>query len=284
MTVANYFQPTSVPEALALLREHGPDLVVMAGGTIAMQLINEGVSQPTSVLGLRRAGLDLITPTGDGTRIGATVTLTTLAGRDDLPLLATTAVRSGSWTIRNMATVGGNLFTPPPGGDIAVALLALDAHVVIAGMSGEREMALADFATGYMTTALETGELVVAVIVPRVAAAARSAFIKLGRRRANTPAVVTVAVAATMEGDIARDVRIALGAVAPTPIRARAAEAIIEGQVLDEDRIAEAAAAAAAATAPATDPIASEWYRRRMAGVVTTRALEQLAGRVPEAA
>ena len=129
MTVADYYLPTSVPEALGLLAEHGPELLVIAGGTVAMPLINEGISLPVRVMGLRHAGLDRIERDGDTLRIGATATLTALAGQDDVPLLAEAARRTASWSVRNMATVGGNLFTPPPGGDVAVALLALDAQV-----------------------------------------------------------------------------------------------------------------------------------------------------------
>lgn len=279
MTVATYFQPTSVAEALALLQEHGPELLVMAGGTVAMPLLNEGISLPEKVMGLRRAGLSGMEPTQDGRLvIGATTTLTELAEQEDVPLLAQAARKTAAWAVRNMGTVGGNLFTPPPGGDVAVALLALDAQVVIAGPAGERTVALADFHTGFMTTVVALDELVVAVIVPPMTPGTRTAFVKLGRKHANTPAVVTVAARAVVgEDGIARDVRIALGAAGPHPMRARAAEAAVEGSNLDGEAIARAAAAAAEGTEPFTDAVASDWYRARMTGVITGRALEQLA-------
>lgn len=280
MTVATYYQPASLDEALALLREHGPDLLVMAGGTVAMPLVNEGISLPSKVMGLRRAGLEGISTSADGsTRIGATTTLTTLAEQDAIPLLADAARHTAAWAVRNMGTVGGNLFTPPPGGDIAVALLALDARVVIAGPAGVREVALHDFHTGYMTTDLGLEELVVAIIVPRQPGGARTAFAKFGRKHANSPAVVTIAVRATLHGDgTAHDVRVALGAAGPHPLRAAAAEAVLEGRALDAEAVADAAEAAANESEPFTDAVASDWYRRRMTGVITGRALEQLAG------
>ena len=144
VTVSHYYLPASVPEALGLLAEHGPELLVMAGGTVAMPLINEGISLPARVMGLRRAGLDRIERVGDELHIGATTTLTRLAEQDDVPLLRQAASRTASWSIRNMATVGGNLFTPPPGGDVATALLALDARVVVTGPAGPRILPLAD--------------------------------------------------------------------------------------------------------------------------------------------
>ena len=128
MTVTSYFLPRSLPEALGLVEAHGSSLLVMAGGTVAMPLINEGISLPLKVMGLRRAGLDGIEQVGDELRIGATATITQLLGQQHVPMLRQAAARTASWSIRNMATVGGNLFTPPPGGDMAVALLALDAR------------------------------------------------------------------------------------------------------------------------------------------------------------
>lgn len=275
MTVSTYFQPASVPEALGLLREHGPELLVIAGGTVAMPLINEGISLPTLVMGLRRAGLDRLEREGDQLRIGATATLTALTRQADVPLLAVAAQRTASWSIRNMGTIGGNLFTPPPGGDVATALLALDAAVEVTGSNGARRIPIADFWTGFMTTALAADELVTAVLVP--VEQGRHAFEKFGRKAANTPAVVTVAVRATFDGETLTSARIALGAAGPHPIRATGAEAAMMGRPLTEATIAEAAAAAHQDADPFTDAVASDWYRRRMAGVIVGRALAQLA-------
>ena len=276
MTVRSYYQPESVPEALRLLEEHGPDLLVMAGGTVAMPLVNEGISLPSAVMGLRRAGLDRIEEADDVVLIGAAVTLTALTGKAPIQLLRTAARRTASWTIRNMATVGGNLFTPPPGGDIAVALLALDAHVTMAGPGGSRTVPLAGFYTGFMTTDLRPGELVTSVELPRETGVAT--FTKFGRKHANTPAVVTVAARLTMDGAVVSGARIAVGAVGPHPMRLAAAEAAITGSRLEPGAIATAAAAAAAECEPFTDAVASEWYRRRMVELFVRRALAELAG------
>lgn len=281
MTVSSYLQPASASEAAALLAEHGPGLLVIAGGTIAMPLVNEGISLPETVMGLRRAGLDRIEVAGGRLLLGATATLAALAAQPHLPLLAEAARHSASPPVRTLATVGGNLFAPPPAGDVATALLALDAELEVAGPAGTRTLPLGELWTGFMTTSLAPDEL-----VTRIAVAAgprrgeRSAFRKFGRKAANTPAVVTVAVRLAMDGAAVADARVALGAAGPHPLRSGGAEAALSGRALTPAAIAEAAAAAAADADPATDSVASAWYRRRMVEVMVGRVLEGLAGPV----
>ncbi len=275
MTIRTYLLPRSLPEALGLLEHHGPDLLVMAGGTVAMPLINEGISLPEAVMGLRLAGLDRTVRTGDVLRIGATATLTQLLDQDAVPMLREAARNTASWAIRNMGTVGGNLFTPPPGGDVAVALLALDARVTLASTRGERSLPLAEFLTGFMSNELATDELLVEIEVP--VRSEPTAYLKLGRRHANTPAVVTVAARLEWREGRVAEARIALGAVGPHPIRAREAERRLVGSGLEAEAIAAASAAAAGECEPFTDGIATEWYRRRMVRLFVGRALGQLA-------
>ncbi len=284
MTVSSYFLPTSVPEALGLLERHGPDLLVMAGGTVAMPLINDGLSLPDMVMGLRHAGLDRIERVDGTLRIGATTTLTRLLAESGVTMLEEAARNTASPTIRNMATVGGNLFTPPPGGDVAVALLALDASVTLASTRGERVLPLADFYTGFLTNELAADELLVAVEVPAQAAddsttkvVESTTFVKFGRKQANTPAVVTVAVHLSWSDGRIATARIALGAAGPHPIRARKAEELVVGTALAPAIVTAAAVAAAEESEPFTDAIATDWYRRRMIGLHVARALEQLA-------
>jgi len=275
VTVRSYFLPRSLPEALGLLEEHGPVLLVMAGGTVAMPLINEGISLPEAVMGLRLAGLDRLERAGDTLRIGATATLTQLLDQDAVPMLREAARNTASWSIRNMGTVGGNLFTPPPGGDVAVALLALDASVTLASTRGERVLPLADFMTGFMSTELAADELLIEISVP--IRGEPTAYLKLGRKHASTPSVVTVAARLEWRDGRVADARIALGAVGPHPIRAAEAEQLLVGTRLDAEAIAAAAVAAAQGCEPFTDGIATDWYRRRMVGLFVGRALEQLA-------
>jgi CO/xanthine dehydrogenase FAD-binding subunit len=274
MTVKEYHLPESREAAIALLAELGPSLLVIAGGTVAMPLINEGISLPERVMGLRRAGLDRVVRDDGQLRIGAAATLTQLLDQSGVALLEEAVRNTASWSIRNMATVGGNLFTPPPGGDVAVALLALDAGVTLASVRGERTMPLERFYTGFLSNQLQPDELLVEIDVPL--RPGETAFLKHGRKQANTPAIVTVAVRIVRDGDRVVEARIALGGVGPHPIRALAAEATLVGGTLEAGAIARAAASAVDACEPATDAISTAWYRRRMVEVFVRRALGQL--------
>ncbi len=276
MAVQEYFLPQSLEQALGLLAEHGPSLLVMAGGTIAMPLINDGISLPEKVMGLRRSGLDTIKQ-ADGTMLfGAAATLTQVGHRNEIPLLQQAIHNIGGWQIRNMGTIGGNLFAPPPAGDLAVALLALDGRVKMVSRQGERVVPLSDFYTGFLSTDLAPGELVTELQVPL--AKGKTSYVKYARKHANTPAIVTVAAHVTFDGGIVAEARIALNAVGPHPFRARRAEKALLGTPLSADSIAEAARIAAAECEPFTDAIATDWYRRRMVEVFVQRALDGIAG------
>lgn len=277
MTIREYLVPESLPAAIGLLERHGPELLVMAGGTVVMPLINEGKALPERVMSLRRAGVHGIEERGDDLAIGAATTLTQLLAQDRVALLRDGSRNTASWSIRNLATVGGNLFTSPRGGDVAVALLALDARVRLAGPRGDRELPLADFYTGLGRTACAPDELLVEILVP--SAERETAYLKFGRKQANTPAVVTVAIALERRDGVVTNARICLGAAGPHPIRAASAEAAIVGSALEPAAVQEAAAAAAQECRPLTDAVASEWYRRRMVEVFVKRGLEQLAAR-----
>ena len=277
MTTQAYFRPQSLNEALNLLDVHGPALLVMAGGTLAVPLVNKGVSSPEKVLGLRRAGLNYVRQDHGGTgHIGAAATLTQVRQESGIPVLAQAAKNVGGWAVQNMGTAGGNLFAPPPAGDLAVAFLALDAKIKLASKGrGERIVPLAEFYTGFLATVVEPDELVVEIQVPKPTG--ETVLLKHGRLYTNTPAIVSVAAHVITKNGKASDVRIALSAVGPHPLRARHAEAALTGSALNAETIAAAASAAAAECEPFTDPIATEWYRRKMAGVFVQRALEQVA-------
>ncbi len=276
MTTQAYLRPQSLTEALGLLDEHGPALLVMAGGTLAMPLINKGISRPEKAMGLRQAGLDYVRTVDGAVHIGAAASLSRVREAAGVPLLAEAVRNVGGWAVQNMGTAGGNLFAPPPAGDLAVALLALDAVVKVASRRrGERLVPLADFYTGFLTTCLDPDELVVEIQVPKPVG--RTVLLKHGRLYTNTPAIVSVAVRLVAEGGYARDVRVALNAVGPHPLRARQAEAALAGAALGAETFAAAATAAAAECDPFTDPIATASYRRKMAAVYVQRALAAAA-------
>jgi CO/xanthine dehydrogenase FAD-binding subunit len=273
VTTTDFFIPRSIDEAVELLGQHGANLVVMGGGTIVMGTINDGLLFPAKAMSLARAGIDGVRQADGAIEIGAATTITQLTQLDRLPILAQAAGMFGAPAVRNMATVGGNLFAAPPAGDIAVPLLALDTLVELAGPHGRRTLPLDQFFTGLGQTARAADELVVAVRVPQTGG--QTAYLRYGRRQANTPAVVAVAARVVIdEAGMVTDARIALGAAGPHPLRARQAEAALLGQPLDDTNIAAAAAAAQAECDPPTDALATEWYRRRMVGVYVRRALE----------
>jgi CO/xanthine dehydrogenase FAD-binding subunit len=281
VTVREYLAPATVAEVVELLSAGAGEAAVMAGGTVMMPLITDGLRTPERVVSLRRAGLSGISAEADRIRIGATTTVADLLansadeGDPQLAMLREAARHTGAWAVRNLATVGGNLFTVPKGGDLAVALLALDAVVRIAGPDGDRAVPLASFWTGDGTTVLQRAEVVAEIVVPR--RQSEWAYLKLGRRELNTPAVATVAVAVQRMAGTVTQSRVALGGAGPFPIRARSAEGALIDALLDADAIARAAEAAAEDANPADDAIASAWYRRRMVGLLVRRALEQIA-------
>jgi xanthine dehydrogenase small subunit len=167
--------------------------------------------------------------------------------------------------IRNGATIGGNLATASPIGDLAPALLALEARLVLASADGDREVALADFFTGYRETVLRPAELVRAVRVP-TPLAAHATFRKIAKRRFDDISSVAVAVAIdVVDGAVAR-ARIGLGGVAATPVRALAAEAALEGRPWDLDTVEAASAVLAGEGTPIDDQRASAAYRSAMLG------------------
>lgn len=281
MPIEKFFAPESLDEALERLDEYGAEALILAGGTMVMPLVNEGLTAPRVVVSLQRAGLDAVRVNGSASasgqvELGAMVTLTRAAQLKELPLLAAACRDVGSWAIRNMATVAGNLFVPPPAGDAAVALLALDAQVVAVSKRGERAIPLDEFFTGLMQTALMPNELVSRVVTPKPRG--KTVFIKYARREANAPAVVSVAarIVTDPEGKIT-EARLALGAANDFPMRAKQAEAQLVGRSLDDKAIADAAAAAENEANPFGDAIAKKWYRKKMVGVYVRRALGQMA-------
>jgi CO/xanthine dehydrogenase FAD-binding subunit len=274
VTNRSYLLPETLEEVTKLLDEYGPEILVMAGGTLAMPLINEGVSTPEIVLGLKRAKLNYLRKSNGIFVVGATTSLTQMTEQSDIPVLREAANAVGGWAIRNMGTIGGNLFAPPPGGDFAVALLALDAELKFVGKNGARVMPLDEFYTGFLTNRMVPGEILSEVILPIPKGS--SAFIKYGRRHTNTPSIVAVAINIVFDGDMVEEARVALNAVGPHPFRAKRVEAYLQGKALKEEVALQAAELATTEIEPFTDPIASEWYRRKMVPVIVKRALERL--------
>lgn len=286
----DYHTPATLAEAVALLDGFGDRARIIAGGTDLLTALKERWETPEHVVDLRCIpGLDEIThdPTV-GLTIGARVTVraveTSPLVRRYYPALAYAASTLASIQIRNLATVAGNICRASPSADTPPVLLALGASVTACGPNGERTVSLDEFFTGPGRTVLTRNEVLTAIQIPPAGSCSGAAYIKHSPRRAMDLAMVGVAAAARIEQDRIADVRIALGAVAPTPRRSAAAEAVLLGHQPDAQLLEEAGQAAAAECTPISDVRGTASHRRAMVAVLTQRALEQaLAGAHVEA-
>jgi CO/xanthine dehydrogenase FAD-binding subunit len=283
VTVNNYFTPDSLEEALKLKASYGYDLHVIAGGTLLMPQINEGLFFPETVMGLRSAGMDKVTLNGatDASGvgvIGAAATLSQMVEQAHYPILQEAAQSIGGWAVRNMATVGGNLFNQPPYGDFAVALLALGAKIKIQSTSADRVVDLNEFMTGGRH--LEANELVTHILIPEQSG--QAAFNKFGPRKGSASTIVSVAANIDAADSVIKSARVALGGADTTARRSPEAEAVLNGASLDDaDELAsKAGAAAAQASKPMDNAVASAWYRRQMIEVQLKRLLSNLLSSV----
>ena len=272
--------------AVALLAEHGSSARVLAGGTDLLVDLKSALDGPRIVIDLSHIEeLRRIERADDGLRIGALVTHTDImrspAIRDLCPALVDAAHTIGAVQTRNLGTLGGNLVTGVPSMDSGPALLALDARVTLAGEAGRREMSLEEFFVGPRKTALKPDELLVDIRIPRQNFGKPLAFLKFGLRKGQALALVNVAAGFRIDENkhAFRAPCIALGAVAPTVIRAREAERYLEGRSISTEAMAEAARIAVTAAKPISDFRSSAAYRRDLIEVLTRRALEQAHAR-----
>ncbi len=277
-----YYQPTTLSEALALLSQHGEQARVIAGGTDLLIELERGVRRQQTLIDVTRIpGLDGIALDGDEIALGPLVTHNDVAASALLVErafpLAQASWEVGAPQIRNRGTVAGNLITASPANDTITPLWALDGAVTLASAQrGERRLPFDQFFLGVRRTAMQPDEMLTAIHLRALPAHARGAFIKLGLRRAQAISLVNAAVVLDFDGDLVVRARITLGAVAPTIVRAEAAEASLLGQPLSDDAIAAAAALAMQAARPIDDLRASADYRRAMVRVLAERALRQL--------
>jgi CO/xanthine dehydrogenase FAD-binding subunit len=247
--------PESVADVVGAL---GDGAIVLAGGTEVMPRINTEPHDVTALVSLRHAGLAGIEVAGGEATIGAATTLARVGADERLAFLRQTIESIASPTIRNLATVGGNLFVEQPYGDLAVALLALDAQVDVAGPGGSESRGVAEVAD------LPAGHVVTAV---RFALPAEFRYTKAMRRKLNSASIVTVAAV------LGPEPRLALGGAGRKPIRSASAEAVLAAGPLDRDRAEAAGRAALEDAEPFTDAYASAWYRARVLPVHVRRAL-----------
>ena len=284
----DYHEPISLAEAVELGARFGDAGRFLAGGTDLLIQMRRGQVEPRHVVSLHRVpGLGTIDTNGS-VALGALVTHRAIerhpAFRGDLRALPEASAVVGGHQIRNAGTVGGNIANASPAADVTPVLLALGAELTCASASGERTLSLDRFLVGPGKTAIRPGELLTAVRFPTLPARSATAFLKAGRRRAMEIAVVCVAARLTLDagGGRCAEARIALGAVAPTAVRARAAERALEGRAPAAEALREAGRLAASECQPITDVRASARYRAHLVAALVPRALAHCLERIRE--
>jgi carbon-monoxide dehydrogenase medium subunit len=276
-----YAAPATLAEAVAVLGRGNGKASVLAGGTDLLVEIREHLRRPDCVVNIKRIpGLAALEYDAErGLRFGALVTSREIelspVVREKYAGLGQAVRELGSIQVRNRATVVGNICRASPSADTLPPLIADGAAARIFGPAGERVVLLEEFFTGPGRTVLKPDELVTEIVVPPPPPHTGRVYIKHGRRKAMELATVGVAVSLTLAGDRCREIRIALGAVAPTPIRARRAEAVLQDHAPEARRVAEAARVARDESRPIGNVRASADYRRQMVEVLTRRAVER---------
>ena len=282
-----FFSPQTLNEAARILADYNGDGRALAGGTDLLIRMKRKQWTPRAVVSLNRiAGLNEIALNGE-LKIGARVTLNQIIRsdlvREHCPVIADTARTMAGVQVRSLATVGGNLCNASPSADMAPPLMAVNARAVIARADGERVVPLDEFFVGPGKSVLQPGEILRELLVPCTDDALHASYAKLEHRAAMDIAIVGVGVSLEIKNQKSEiincgDVRIVLGAVAPTPLRAKRAEEILRGNILTDESIAHAARVAADEAKPIDDVRSSAWYRREMVEVLTRRQLETIRG------
>lgn len=267
-----------------MISEHGAKSKIISGGTDMLVQIKKKIGLPEFLInigGIR--DLDYIKhDKASGLKIGALTTIGSIAKssviQSEFNIVAQAARKLGTPTIRNRATIAGNLCNAAPSADTAPALIVLDAKAKIIGADGEKIILIENLFTGPGETIVNTNQMLVEIQVSNLASQSRWAYLKHTRRQGADLAIAGVAVLLIMERDFVKDIRIALGAVAPTPIRAKNAEELLRGKRLNDKIISECSQVASQESSPISDSRSSAEYRRKLVTVLVNRAIKQAVG------
>lgn len=283
LPITRWLHPASLDEAVALLAGD-PRARPLAGGTDLVVQLRDGRKSAEALVDLSHLGLSGIHERDGGLEIGACTPMAEIAGhpvvRGRFPALAEAAGLVGAWLIQNRATLGGNLANASPAADTVPPLMVAEALVSLAGPGGRRTLAVDELFLGPGRTVLSGGELIVSVLLPSPPAGrVVERFAKVGPRREQIIAMVSLAGRAVVAADgTLGAVRLALGAVAPTPVRARRAEAYLAGRRPDPAMVREAVRMLELDVVPIDDVRAPASYRRIAAAVLLDRFLEACRG------
>ena len=279
----DYFEPDHLDELFDLLARYGEDARVIAGGQSLLILIRQGLVRPGVLISLDKiSSLRQISYKDNEIILGAMVTQSDVSAadriREHLAVLSQAASKVGSVHVQNLGTVGGNLCHAEPNGDSAPALLSAGASIRASSSRGERAIPLEDFFRGPFENVLEPDEAVTYIHVPVPGSSASSVYLKHVLRAVDR-ATVSVGLMMQMErGGRCQEIRIGLSGAAPTPIRAKKAEALLKGEKITEPLIEAAGMEVSRNCDPLSDAHGPAEYKRKMVGLFTQRAIRQLVG------
>lgn len=282
MKDVKYFAPALLTEALQILEEYGSGISVLAGGTDLVRDMNLERKIPQGILWIGRLNLEYIKEEDDLIHIGTATRMQTVGSSPILlekaTALAQAAGKMASPPVRSLATVGGNLVTASPAADPGCALLGLQAKVTLISAKGQRIVPLEDFYLGPNKTVIRPNELLLEILIKPTKEREGSSYLKIGRRQALTLAVLNATSRVKLASDgTVESVSIAVGAVAPTLLRIKPAEALLKGQKLNDELIQEAGRIAAKEIKPINDVHGTIWYKQKTTGVLVGRTLRQAA-------
>lgn len=279
----DYAAPVSIGEAVDLLREHGSDAKLLAGGQSLMPALNFRLNRPSILIDLNRVPELAYIKEADGhIAVGAMTRQRTIENSDLIarhaPLWREGTELIGHLPIRSRGTIGGSLSNADPAAEGPTLATAMGASMVIQGPRGERVVEAADFFRGTLTTALEPDELLTEIRIPKTPDGAGTCFMEISRRRGDF-ALAGIAAQITLRDGRVAEARLAACGVGDGPVRLTEAEGAITGETVSDESIAAAAEAAAISVEPQSDLHASSGYRRKLVGVLTERALRKAVER-----
>ncbi len=275
--VGEYFRFNKMKQAVELKKKYGDETLVVAGGTIATQLITRFGLRPKAILSLENLPLNYVKVTRTGIEIGATTTVSNLLNIKNLPTALVQAARGiHGLALKEMATIGGNIFSPAPAGDLATALLALDADLLLVRTGGKRIVPLNKFYRGPLTYNMRKDEILYAIRISKVPKL--SAFLKLTPYPYSGPTICSAAVGTDLSDGKVTRLAISVAGLTTHPYRATGAEKTLKGKPLTEALINDAVARVTDGIQPIDDGFYSAEYKSKVAQVLVRKILYKLAG------
>jgi CO/xanthine dehydrogenase FAD-binding subunit len=276
-----YFAPKTLEEALGLLVEQGEGARVMAGGTDVVVKMSHGLLKPKAIINVQdiQSLRGISFSVNSGLTIGATARLVEVASHPDIvnyyPSLVHAVLCMANVEVRNVATVAGNLCNAAPSADCAPPLMVMNGELTIAGPKGERRLSLDEFFRGPGTTSMDQAEILTSIHVPTPDPGSGASYMRISARCGVDIAAVGVGAGMVLNGEICKEAKIVLGAVAPVPMRAIKTEELLRDQKVTPELLAHAGDQAAQEAKPITDIRASASWRKKMVAVLTRRALQE---------